>query len=93
MRHGPAFNLSANRQSEQQHDNWHADAVVETAFQIEGFAHCRRHRRIRHDRFTERCVGGRQHHGQQRHLQNLEVREDDCGDKKAENNRYRQTDQ
>ena len=93
MRHRPAFNLSTNRQSEQQHDNWHADAVVEAAFQIEGFARCRRHRRIRHDRFTERCVSGCQHRGEQGHFQNLEPGEDDGGDEKTEHDRQGQTDE
>jgi hypothetical protein len=32
--HGPALDLSANRQPEQDHHDRHADAVIETAFQI-----------------------------------------------------------
>ena len=93
MRHSPALDLGADRESEQQHDDRHADAVVETAFQIERFAHRRRHCRIGHDRFAERRVGRRQHRRQQGHFQNLELREDDGGDEKAEHDRQGQTDQ
>ena len=83
-RHAPssALDLSADRQPEQQHDDWYADAVVETAFQIECFAHHRRHCRICHDRLTERRICRRQHRRQQCHFQRLERGEDDRGDRK-----------
>jgi hypothetical protein len=92
MPQSPALDLSADRQPEQQHDNRHADAVVETTFQIECFAHHRRHCRIGHDRFAERRVGRRQHRRQQNHFQSLEFWEDDGGDEKAEHDRQGQTD-
>ena len=92
MPDGSALDLGADRQPEQQHHDRHADAVVETAFQIERFAHRRRHCRIGHDRFAERRVGRRQYRRQQGHLQNFELWEDDGGDEKAEHDRQGQTD-
>ena len=89
--HGSALDLGADRQSEQDHHDRHADAVVETAFQIERFAHRRRHCRIGNDRFAERRVGRRQYRGQQGHLQDFEPGKDDGGDDKAEHDRQGQT--
>ncbi len=56
MTDGCALDVGADRQSEQEYDDRHTDAVVETAFEVERPAHDRRYRRVCYDRVAGRRI-------------------------------------
>ena len=79
-----AFDLDPDGKPEQQHQDRHADAVVEAALQVERLAHDRRHGLICHDCLAECGIGWCKHRRQQCHFQNAERGEHERGCQEAE---------
>jgi hypothetical protein len=75
-----AFDLCADGELEQDDDDWHADAIVQAAFQVQRFA-CRGwDGGIGDDRRAECGVGRREKRCQQCYFKQAEVREDEQPD-------------